>query len=720
MSTPSRLLSLVLAGPLALAIPAQARAGEFRAGAAAVDVSPPDLPAVVNGGFLRRDADSVLDPLFARAFVLDDGQTRLALCVVDTCMMPRDLIDRAKQLASGRAGIPTDRMLVSATHTHSAPAAMGCLGCPVDPGYAESLPDKIASAIVAAAGRLEPAEVGWTVVDDPDHTHCRRWIYRSDRMLTDPFGGRTVRANMHPGHENPDAIAPSGPADTGLSVIALRSIDGRPLGVLANYSMHYYGTDAVSADYFGRFSRALADRIGGGEDVVVSMSQGTSGDLMWMDYGAPAPDRDVDSYAEAVARVASEAFESIEYRDDPSLAMAEARLILGRRLPDDRRREWARATRDRIEGEAPRSIPEVYALEQFHLLDAPERELILQAVRIGDLGITAMPNEVYGLTGLKLKASSPLPTTVNFELANGAEGYIPPPEQHALGGYTTWPARTAGLEVQAEPRIVEAVLGLLEQVSGKPRRPIRPQSGSFAEAVVATRPRTHFRLDEMQGGEAADLLGGPPARYEPGIALALPGPEGPAFSGDGDGPNRAIHCAGGRLVAGPIGPGDSYSVAFGFWNGLPHDARAVTGYLASVGPEGDPEALGDHLGIGGTHPDVPPGRLFVFNGDEAGAIRAGRTELPVRRWCHVVLVREGTRVLVYLDGETEPEIDAELPVTRPPVGNSLNFGGRTDGFAGLEGKLDEVVVYDRAISPEEVAALARASRGPWPLDDAGE
>ena len=39
-----------------------------------------------------------------------------------------------------------------------------------------------------------------------------------------------------------------------------------------------------------------------------------------------------------------------------------------------------------------------------------------------------------------------------IELANGGDGYIPPPEQHLLGGYNTWPARSAGLEVGAEPR----------------------------------------------------------------------------------------------------------------------------------------------------------------------------------------------------------------------------------------------------------------------------
>ena len=70
---------------------------------------------------------------------------------------------------------------------------------------------------------------------------------------------------------------------------------------------------------------------------------------------------------------------------------------------------------------------------------------------------------------------------MNIELANGSEGYIPPPEQHALGGYTTWPARTAGLEVQAEPKIVAAVLGLLEQVAGRPRRTGSPGASPYAE-----------------------------------------------------------------------------------------------------------------------------------------------------------------------------------------------------------------------------------------------
>src|SRR5262249_54057106 len=157
--------------------------------------------------------------------------------------------------------------------------------------------------------------------------------------------------------------------------------------------------------------------------------------------------------------------------------------------------------------------------------------------------------EVFAITGLKLKAQSPLIPTVNIELANGAEGYIPPPEQHALGGYTTWTARTAGLEVQAEPRILSAVLGLLEQVAGKPRRvPVHPD-GAYAKAVLAAKPVAYWRGTEFSGPSAADASGhGNHAQYQGLVAFYLDGPVSPAFSADTI--NRAPQFAGGSLHAG--------------------------------------------------------------------------------------------------------------------------------------------------------------------------
>ena len=83
-------------------------------------------------------------------------------------------------------------------------------------------------------------------------------------------------------------------------------------------------------------------------------------------------------------------------------------------------------------------------------------------------------------------------------------------------------------------------------------------------------------------------------------------------------------------------------------------SRPVTAYLFSRGDPSDKDANGDHLGIGGTHRGT--GRLIFFNGNTQQELLVGQTELKLKHWHHVVLVREGTRVTVYLDGNPEPDI----------------------------------------------------------------
>ena len=680
----------------------------LRAGACAIDVSPASFPVLINGGFLQASATKVNDRLFARCLVLEDEATRLAIVIVDSCMMPRDLLDRAKEMARDRTGIRTDRMLIAATHTHSAPAAMGALGCPADHGYATFLPGRIAESIVRANANLAPARVGWGAIDDDRHTFCRRWIRRPDRMLEDPFGQKTVRANMHPGHVNPDVIAPSGPVDPAVTVLSVQTTEGRPIAVLANYSQHYFGASPVSADYYGRFAAALARKIGveqGSQPFVGIMSQGTSGDQMWMDYARPRNDPGIERYADEVADSAFQAYKAIPaYHDQVPLAMAETMLTLRRRVPDDERLRWARAIVARMGDRAPRDLPEVYAREAIALHEDPKRELKLQAINIGGLGITAIPNEVFALTGLKIKARSPLLLTMNLELANGSEGYIPPPEQHVLGGYTTWPARTAALEVQAEPRIVATVLGLLERVAGRPRGNNAPSKTDYAEHALAARPLAYWKLDEMEGPGALDATGREhEMRFENGIAFFLPGPDLPGLR-DGGRISRAVHLTGGRLVSGPVVPAESYTLEFWFWNGLPNDARPVTGYLFARSAHGK---AAEALGLGGS--SGAPGRLFLSRGGSASRF-TGKTEISLRTWHHLVLTRIGGRATAYLDGSPGPEIVADLAPDLEAGSGTLIIGGRDDHEATFEGKIDEVALYDRPLSPTEIAEHFRAAR----------
>ena len=125
----------------------------------------------------------------------------------------------------------------------------------------------------------------------------------------------------------------------------------------------------------------------------------------------------------------------------------------------------------------------------------------LQAIRIGDLSIATLPNEVYAITGLKLRGMSPLGTHFNIELANGAEGYIPPLEQHQLGGYTTWPARTAGLHQTSESMIVDSLAQQIAIISNqakeaKERR--RQEDGPYSNEIWDSKPLAFFECNELE------------------------------------------------------------------------------------------------------------------------------------------------------------------------------------------------------------------------------
>ncbi len=732
-----------------------AKPANLMAGAAMVDITPTVFPVIVNGMVEERTADKAYDALMARALVLDDGTERLAIVVVDSLMLTRAMLDDVKEQASQLTGIPTNRILISATHTHSAPSAMPCLGSRVDPEYAQFLPGQLVRTIVQANEKLVPAQAGWAVTTDDLHNHCRRWIFRSDRMtMADPFGQLNVRAHMHPGYQSSNHIGPSGPADTDLTLLSVQTRDGKPLALLANYANHYYGSPLVSGDFAGRFGMKLASLIGANNEppgFVGIMSQGTSGDSMWMDYSKPAVPNDLEAYTQSVAESAAEAYKSIAHRSDVSLAMEEATLKLNRRVPDEVRLKWAQELAAQVGDRVPRGWSEVYAFEQLRLHEDSTAELKLQAIRIGDLGITAIPDEVFGITGIKLKNCSPLAITMNIELANGAEGYIPPPEQHKLGGYTTWAARTAGLEEQAEPQIVETLTTLLEKVANKPRRPVVDEQHAYATAVVASKPHAFWRLGEIEStvhpslrrrdssalkssanqaeGDtlteqkqvpadraagvryAVDAIGTHHANYEDGIAFYLPGPRGNGLNQQPRG-NRAAHFAGGRITVKVAKLGEAYSVECWVWNGFPNSDRAVTGYFFSRGPDGDAKVAGDHLGIGGSYMNQGwDGKLLLFNGNERDQALVGKTVLETRTWHHVAFVRNSKHVEVYLNGNPQPEIDGDLEPTFADS-EDLFLGGRNDQMFGLEGRLDEVALYDRALTADEVAAhfaVAQAS-----------
>lgn len=679
---------------------------EFQAGAAVVDVTPTKLPAIVNGGLKSRSVGEVKTRLNARALALSDGATKLVIVVVDSCMLPRPLLDEVKKLAESRTGVPTDRLLISATHTHSAPASMACLGTDIDPDYVPLVKLKIVDAISAALSKLEPARVGFGKENAADFTALRRWIRRPDRIADDPFGNPTVRATMHAGNNWDNVTGESGPEDPDLSLVSIQSKGGKPIAVLANFSMHYYsGERGLSADYFGLFCEGMKQRIAPDGNFVGIMSHGCSGDIWRKDYTQPDkwnPKQTIDEYASGLLDIAMKAYRKIKYRSDVDIGMAEQRMTLKYRVADQQRLEWARRIVESLGGKAPTTQPEVYAMEQLILHERQETEIVVQGIRIGEIGIATTPNETYAITGLKIKAASPLDHNMVIELANGGDGYIPPPEQHRFGGYNTWAARSAGLEVMAEPKITEAGISLLEEVAGKPRREYGLSRGASSEKIAALKPAAWWRLNEFAGPVATDSSGnGRDAVYEPDVTYYLEGPKSDAFCKNGE-TNRAAMFVGGRLLGRVPDSGNDYSISLWFWNGMPDDSRPISGWLLSRGRDNGLSKWSDHLGVGGT--SGHSGKLVFFTGNDPSSVVAGKTVIPRWQWQHVAFVRRGKSVAIYLNGRKEIEVVSGVDF---PAGfNQLFLGGRSDNDSNWEGRLDEIVVFGRALDASEVARLA--------------
>jgi hypothetical protein len=408
---------------------------------------------------------------------------------------------------------------------------------------------------------------------------------------------------------------------------------------------------------------------------------------MWMDDGSPEKKITLDQYATELADIAFAALPKIEYKTDVPLVMAETKLLLYRREPSDKRIEWARETMSHVKDGKVQTQQEIYAREAIFLHDEPKRDLKLQTIKIGGAAVCALPNEVFAITGLWLKSSNVFTPTMVIELANGAEGYIPPADQHALGGYTTWPARTAALEILAEDKIVRQLEKML--ATGEPPRPFRgqPQPPVYTQQILKSAPRGYWPCDGFAPNRTL-VQKNTNTRFEVGVAYHVPGKVG-----------ASVQFAGGRMSANLSDLGPTYTAEFWFWNGFPTDTRPVTGWMFSRGEDGAKDAPGDHLGLAGAAGHAS--KLIFFNGNAKNQTLAGSTPLKLREWRHVALVRDGRKVAVYLDGQRE--FDGEAAVTVPAGCGQLFFGGRNDKAYGFEGRFDEAAIYNRALTAKEIA-----------------
>ena len=460
---------------------AQEASKVFKAGASTSNVTP-FLGGILVGGYGTPVATHIHDELHARSLVLDDGQSKLVFVLVDNVSINREVFDEAKRRLQKDTGIPPSHMLMAATHTHSATSASGLgekrrgwnFDKPLD-DYQNFVVSRIVDGVKIAINNLEPAQIAWGSGNVPQHVFNRRWKMKPGTPMPNPLGGQD-KVVMNPGIGNPNLLEPAGPTDPEVYFLSVRSVSGKPIALLANYSLHYVGGvpgNHVSADYFAVFADRIQHLLGAdrqGPPFVGIMSNGTSGDVNNINFGGAAeknaPYEKMHKVADDVAKEVYRVQQTLEYKDWVPLQAVQSEIVLQvRKVPSDL------VARSKMVMARPASVKPVHSLEkiyaqrvlQFHEEWPDKIEIILQAFGIGDLGIAAIPFEVFTEIGLEIKSKSPFEDTFTIELANGSYAYLPTPAQHELGGYETW-LTTNRVEIKASEKIVDELLTLFQRL----------------------------------------------------------------------------------------------------------------------------------------------------------------------------------------------------------------------------------------------------------------
>lgn len=422
------------------------REAMLRAGAARIDFTPSQLPANILG---------VLDPIYVRALVMDNGSTRAALVSVDAGSVSTDLYRKVSARAASELSIPADHLLISATHTHSVPFQAS-----------QGLEEKVMQALREAAGRMQPARVAWGT--------GQSWI-NVNRDRVDPVTNRWWEG---PNYE--------GTSDKTVAVVRFEGLAGQPIAVYYNYAVHAVLTgtlDKISGDIPGATSRYVEDSLGG--DAVALWSSGAAGDQNPLYFNQTYELREIRiaDYArrgEDISNSMPPGGQGLD-RNNPRVQVLLKQQeqmtgtmgqMLGEEILHVMRESLGKPPLDlTIRGAnsvltcpARRRTDSGRAGYPGTYEDAGEASMRLGALRIGDIYIGAIDAEVYSGIGLRLKRESPFKHTLFATLTNGSAptGYIPSEDAWGRNVFTVLSSRLK--PGCAEAGIVNGIVELMRRL----------------------------------------------------------------------------------------------------------------------------------------------------------------------------------------------------------------------------------------------------------------
>ncbi len=460
----------------------------IEAGFSRLEITPP-LGTLMGGHPGVKRSQGVLDHLFCRAMAVKSGDSVVVFISVDLLFLHEETVSVARAAIEKELAIPSGRVFLSATHTHSGPLTTDLFGACKDRDYVDVLPEKLVSACRQALDNMQPSRMGLSKANVPGIAFNARFIMKDGSIET------------HPQKGNPDIVAAEGPTDDELLAMHFHDAQGELLGALVNFANHpqFLGRrDArISADYPGRIEQHLRRLVS--DKAVVLFGNGACGNICPVNAQDTENIELGETWLDRTGKILADNFESvftaanleteteirattrlarIPIRDIPESSIAVAKQFLKEDSSENEDTEAVVLSDYGTETEVGKkfSIKQYLQTQSWQrqecadlmaLADERARSATetceISVVAIGNNAIVMVPFELFVEFGLEIKARSPFRNTMIIELANGYSGYVPTKEAFSRpGGYETLTLRSSKLAPEAGDIVVAETLAICD------------------------------------------------------------------------------------------------------------------------------------------------------------------------------------------------------------------------------------------------------------------
>jgi len=454
-----------------------------------IDITP-DYQVSLLGYFNDRRSEGVLDRLYCRLIALEMGEKKLLFVQIDTCLVTADDAEKLKQEIACSSSFDMDNILVTTSHTHTAPALTDFFGAKKEQRYCDELFDKIISG-VRELPTFTPCSLQAGKIRTRGLSFNRRWVLDDGTVMTNPPKLYTRR------------VQPEGIVDPEVTAVSFYTDSSRLSAIIATVSNHTdtVGGRFISADWPGQAERYIQQTLG--DEIILLPFIAPAGNINHFNFDAPGSQTGYDetkrighAYGSAVINALKNSAQieidtlgfinkwiHIPSRHVSDEELRRARALLKSSVSPTGESPWRDTSpRDRVSkitcskllkspdivtqsagektkeptGNKSYSNPEqqqdltaedlvsenpalqrLFAEElvQYAGCRPAQYDVPLQVVALGNIRICAIPGEPFAEMGAALKGAIAGHTVIPVSLANGYFGYIPPVECFERGGY---------------------------------------------------------------------------------------------------------------------------------------------------------------------------------------------------------------------------------------------------------------------------------------------